>query len=157
MSNKNLNYFLQTSIISSKCELTTSSRTDLPRVQWGRSSGTRWRHCCWAWRLYWWGWPSHKWTDDLPLRLDRGHINTFTSLRTQNPDLKDCFDPVSSECDPSMLKKQANTRLLTQIVKAPLWAESHLPLQVVRLLCPWLQDSEAIADTRLRHCQLVLT
>lgn len=49
------------------------------------------------------------------------------------------------------------TRLLTQIVKTPLGAEPDLPFQVVRMLRPQLQDSQAITDAGLRNCQLVLT
>lgn len=47
--------------------------------------------------------------------------------------------------------------LLTQIVEAPLGTEPDLPLQVVGMLRPQLQDGEATADAGLGHRQLVLT
>lgn len=48
-------------------------------------------------------------------------------------------------------------RVLTQIVETPLGTEADLPLQVVGMLRPQLQDSQAIADAGLGHRQLVLT
>lgn len=50
-----------------------------------------------------------------------------------------------------------NKALLTQVVKAPLGTESHLPLQVVRVVRPRLQNWEPITDGRIRHGQFVLT
>lgn len=49
------------------------------------------------------------------------------------------------------------TAQLTQIVKAPLCAESNLPLEVVGMFRPRLQDTQAIADARLGHCQFIFT
>lgn len=46
--------------------------------------------------------------------------------------------------------------LLTQIVQTPLGAEAHLPPQVVGMLRPQLQGSQAAADAGLGHRQLVL-
>lgn len=120
------------------------SHTHRPLILWGRSWGTRWHRCCWAWRWYWWGWPSRMWTDDLPLGLDGGqqrkhHVTSQFFLQWHKG---------------LILKKK---RLLTQVVEAPLWAESDLPFQVVRLFCPRLKDSESSADARLRYRQFVLT
>lgn len=46
--------------------------------------------------------------------------------------------------------------LLTQIVEAPLRTEADLPLQVVGVLRPQLQDGQTVANAGLGHGQLVL-
>jgi len=122
----------------------TVGHGSLPPGQWGRSSGTRWRRCCSAWRWCSWGWPSRRWTVDRPSGLDGGY-NVDTVCVWCNLWEKRIRGPTVHQ-----------EWLLTEIVEAPLGAESDLSLQVVQLLRPQLQNSKSIADRRLGHSQLVL-
>lgn len=90
------------------------------------------------------------------VRLTFSYVNWRPSLRTGQGTTEQ-IRRTSSVATQTNAACWENAGLLTQVVKAPLRTEANLPLQVVGMLRPRLQDTKSFADTRLGHRQFVLT